>query len=133
MTDVDIVEQQLPKRITMAWSDDQIDMLKTMWAQGCVASEIAAALGNNISRNAVIGKAHRMGLAGRESPIKKKASARVLTLISLTERMCRWPFGDPRHKDFHFCGRPIDFSSTYCAEHRSIAYTPLRKAMTNTK
>jgi GcrA cell cycle regulator len=64
----------------MAWTEDRIEQLKSMWAQGATASEIAEKLGG-VSRNAVIGKAHRLGLEARPSPVKPgeekaKASAR---------------------------------------------------------
>jgi GcrA cell cycle regulator len=53
----------------MSWTDDRIDTLKTMWEKGMTASQIAEALGE-VSRNAVIGKAHRLGLQSRPSPVK---------------------------------------------------------------
>jgi len=53
----------------MAWTDERIDTLKTMWEGGQTASQIAEALGG-VSRNAVIGKAHRLGLQSRPSPVK---------------------------------------------------------------
>jgi len=53
----------------MAWTDERIDTLKTMWEAGQTASQIAEALGG-VSRNAVIGKAHRLGLQSRPSPVK---------------------------------------------------------------
>jgi len=112
----------------MKWTDEQIGQLKTLWEQGKPASEIATILGCDLSRNAVIGKAHRIGLSGRPSPIKKgKASTRGATFLTLTERMCKWPIGDPKKPDFHFCGRQVDVAVTYCAEHRAIAYAPVRK------
>jgi GcrA cell cycle regulator len=53
----------------MAWTDERIDQLKTMWERGMTASQIAEELGG-VSRNAVIGKAHRLGLQSRPSPVK---------------------------------------------------------------
>lgn len=53
----------------MSWTDERIDTLKTMWEAGQTASQIAEALGG-VSRNAVIGKAHRLGLQARPSPVK---------------------------------------------------------------
>jgi GcrA cell cycle regulator len=53
----------------MSWTDDRIEQLKTMWEAGQTASQIADALGG-VSRNAVIGKAHRLGLQARPSPVK---------------------------------------------------------------
>ena len=110
----------------MIWTDEQIELLKTMWGQGKPASEIAMMLGCDITRNAVIGKSHRLGLSGRPSPIKK-TKTKVLNFISLTERMCKWPFGDPKKPDFHFCGHPVEISVSYCAEHRALAYQAPKK------
>lgn len=53
-----------------SWTDQRVNQLKKLWTQGKSASEIADALGG-VTRNAVIGKAHRLGLSGRPSPIKK--------------------------------------------------------------
>jgi GcrA cell cycle regulator len=54
----------------MSWTDERIETLKTMWEAGQTASQIADALGDGVSRNAVIGKAHRLGLQARPSPVK---------------------------------------------------------------
>lgn len=60
----------------MAWTDERIDHLKQLWDKGLTASQIAEQLGG-VSRNAVIGKAHRLALKARPSPVKsggKKAA-----------------------------------------------------------
>lgn len=174
----------------MAWTDDRVELLKKRWTEGKSAAEIAKELGEGVTRNAVIGKAHRMGLSGRPSPIKKKkadaapkaapkkktatkaaapkaekpaapavtkkaAAAAIpeiapemepvpenelanqsrnpdggITLLEVTDRKCKWPVGDPRDADFHFCGAPSPAGIPYCVEHASIAYqsTPARGA-----
>ncbi len=48
----------------MTWTDERVELLKKLWADGLSASQIAAELGG-ITRNAVIGKVHRLGLSGR--------------------------------------------------------------------
>ena len=53
----------------MSWTDERIDQLKALWDKGLTASQIAEALGG-VTRNAVIGKAHRLGLKSRPSPVK---------------------------------------------------------------
>ncbi len=53
----------------MSWTDERIATLKKMWESGSTASQIADELGG-VSRNAVIGKAHRLGLKSRPSPVK---------------------------------------------------------------
>src|SRR5690606_25261780 len=54
-----------PKRgLHMSWTDERVEMLKKLWTDGLSASQIAGELGG-ITRNAVIGKVHRLGLSGR--------------------------------------------------------------------
>lgn len=198
----------------MSWTDERIAQLKKMWKEGKSAAEIAKVLGKGVTRNAVIGKAHRMDLSGRPSPIKKPPSSAAKTaakkepakkpalvktaaapvkkgvpvklaastaakpvlksvapvkngtkpvlkkpsvtlvsspavkkgfpskeiaeprkmekeeipadggvaLIDLTERMCKWPIGDPRDADFTFCGHAGKAGTPYCPHHASIAY-----------
>src|SRR5687768_1964007 len=53
----------------MSWTDERIETLTKMWEGGATASQIADELGG-VSRNAVIGKAHRLGLQSRPSPVK---------------------------------------------------------------
>src|ERR1700754_5230846 len=107
----------------MSWTDERVAQLRQLWGSGKSASEIADLLGG-VSRNAVIGKAHRLELSGRPSPIKRRADEetpeaeqpaaatvaeapapiRVVasppparaggaTILSLTDRMCKWPIG----------------------------------------
>ena len=57
----------------MAWDDQRVEKLRTYWAQGHTASEIARALGEGVTRNSVIGKAHRLKLAARASSRKPKS------------------------------------------------------------
>lgn len=47
-----------------AWTDERVELLKKLWSDGLSASQIAGELGN-VTRNAVIGKVHRLGLSGR--------------------------------------------------------------------
>jgi len=55
--------------MTMSWTEERISTLTRMWESGATASQIAEELGG-VSRNAVIGKAHRLGLKARPSPVK---------------------------------------------------------------
>jgi GcrA cell cycle regulator len=57
----------------MSWTDERIETLRKMWDSGLTATQIAEELGG-VSRNAVIGKAHRLGLASRPSPVKPNAT-----------------------------------------------------------
>lgn len=51
----------------MSWTDERVELLKKLWTDGLSASQIAAELGG-VTRNAVIGKVHRLGLSGRGQP-----------------------------------------------------------------
>ena len=51
----------------MSWTDERVEMLKKLWLEGHSASQIAKQLGG-VTRNAVIGKVHRLGLSGRATP-----------------------------------------------------------------
>ncbi|MDP6389717.1 MAG: GcrA family cell cycle regulator [Alphaproteobacteria bacterium] len=101
----------------MEWTEARVERLRDLWNGGLSASQIAAELGD-VTRNAVIGKAHRLGLSSRPSPIKRSAAP----VTTLTERMCHWPIGHPREPGFHFCGKPAETDRPYCAEHCAIAY-----------
>lgn len=158
---------------TADWSDERIERLRALWAEGLSCSQIAAELGGGATRNSVIGKANRLKLPPRlsKSPFANKASrvpgiarnrsklmkrtrqantpgrlpllpkveapafvyveppppseapeALRLNLIELSDKTCRWPIGDPRHADFHFCGHEPRGGSRYCDFHyrRSI-------------
>jgi GcrA cell cycle regulator len=60
----------------MSWTDERIEKLTKMWEGGATASQIADELGG-VSRNAVIGKAHRLGLKARPSPVKANEKGEV--------------------------------------------------------
>ena len=46
------------------------------------------------------------------------------TVVTLERNDCRWPFGDPRHADFHFCGQPRKNGSAYCEAHAARSFQP---------
>ena len=54
--------------MTAGWTEDRVGTLKKLWLEGQSASQIAKALGGGVTRNAVIGKVHRLGLSGRATP-----------------------------------------------------------------
>lgn len=139
----------------MSWTDERVALLKQLWGEGKTAAEIAKALGEGVTRNAVIGKAHRLKLSSRLSPIqqntKKPAKAEVsapapvkkqaavkqpifkgkgIKLEDLEARMCRWPSGDPQEEDFSFCGCDTVAGLPYCEEHARVAYQVSSRART---
>ena len=109
--------------MTMVWTAERVEMLQSLWREGYSASAIAERLGG-ISRNAVIGKAHRLFLPSRPSPIKR--DERKLAAPQRSRRQvgqgCMWPIGDPRTSDFHFCGEPAHAGRPYCSTHCAQAY-----------
>lgn len=134
----------------MSWTDERVELLKKLWGEGKTAAEIAKVLGDGVTRNAVIGKAHRLKLSTRLSPIqqntrpvrhaearaKKLAPPRLdfkgkcVPMVALTPSMCRWPNGDPQDEDFSFCGCEIVEGLPYCAEHARLAYQIVSKSRT---
>lgn len=57
---------------TMAWTDERVELLKKLWSEGLSASQIAGRIGG-VTRNAVIGKVHRLGLSGRATTTRMKS------------------------------------------------------------
>jgi len=54
--------------MSLGWTEDRVGALKKLWLEGQSASQIAKQLGGGVTRNAVIGKVHRLGLSGRAAP-----------------------------------------------------------------
>jgi GcrA cell cycle regulator len=59
----------------MGWTDDRVETLRKLWLDGFSASQIAKQLGGGLTRNAVIGKVHRLGLSGRAAPSQPQRPA----------------------------------------------------------
>ena len=80
----------------MSWTEERIERLKSMWTEGATASQIADELGG-VSRNAVIGKAHRLGLEARPSPVKpgeeKDSPKKSAKAVAPTSRQATRPMG----------------------------------------
>lgn len=101
----------------MSWTAERVDELIGLWKEGLSTAEIGRRLG--MSKNAVVGKAHRLNLPARPSPIKRTE----VTVTKLSGPACQWPIGDPRKPDFRFCGEAAAAGKPYCAHHCAIAYT----------
>ncbi len=131
----------------MSWTDERVTLLKQLWGEGKTAAEIAKVLGDGITRNAVIGKAHRLKLSSRLSPIQQNAlpkkqkssdapkpvfikpavklpefKGKGVKMVDLKDRMCRWPNGDPQEESFSFCGCESVPGLPYCDTHARAAY-----------
>ncbi|WP_174299491.1 GcrA family cell cycle regulator [Caulobacter sp. S45] len=59
----------------MGWTEERVEVLKKLWLDGFSASQIAKQLGDGLTRNAVIGKVHRLGLSGRAAPSQPQRPA----------------------------------------------------------
>ena len=118
------------------WTPERVEQLRQLWDEGLTTAEIGKRIG--VSKNAVVGKAHRLELPSRPSPIRRgvvrraprpaaKAPAaprpapRSLP-ISRSGRRCQWPIGHPGEPDFHFCGDPAVEGKPYCGDHYAMAY-----------
>lgn len=143
------------------WDDETtLETMKAMHADGASAGQIARALGRGISRNAVIGKIHRLGLQRPASPAVARAWARTnhaprprlprpeietlpppppdpsdaeapgCEIVALNNATCRWPIGDPHDRDFHFCGRKPLDGSPYCETHKRRSRQPNQPRVT---
>jgi GcrA cell cycle regulator len=122
------------------WTDDRLTKLRKLWSEGLSISQIGEALG--VSRNAIAGKAHRMGLPKRPSPISKPKVEKPQQVISMVEldlplrlelrqlvwsrSKCCWPTGDPKKNGFVFCGDTVVPGKPYCLSHCQEAYTTSR-------
>lgn len=126
-----------------AWTEERLQKLRELWDEGLSISQIGDALG--VSRNAIAGKAHRMGLPKRPSPIAKGASQTKkpakpkpiaepdnlplrleLRRLQWSRSKCCWPTGDPKQTGFKFCGKAIVPGKPYCLAHCEEAYTTSR-------
>ena len=124
------------------WDEKKLDKLKSLWEKGLPITKIGDELG--VSRNSIAGKAHRLGLPKRNSPIsnnneikdtKNDAINNIKDLplkISLrnvewSRLKCCWPIGDPKLQGFKFCGDDIISGRPYCSKHAHVAYTNARE------
>ncbi len=154
------------------WTDERVELLKKLWTDGLSASQIAAQMGG-VTRNAVIGKVHRLSLSGRARPTSSAPRQRKMraptmhrprtfvngntvmkthaqpaprrlpqavpmedivvpislniSLMALSDAMCKWPIGDPGAEQFHFCGHKSFNSMPYCEYHSRLAYQPAER------
>ncbi len=123
------------------WTPDRVKTLMALWAEGIPTLEIGRRLG--VTKNAVVGKVHRLGLPKRQSPInatpraprvaKLRPEIRIPSMVvppradmvkmeDLTSGMCNWPEGEPGSEDLRFCGQPSVEGKPYCAGHCARAY-----------
>ena len=97
----------------MAWSEERVAVLKKMWLDGNSASEIAKELGN-ITRNAVIGKVHRLGLSNRDTNAAKSGASANKTVKTVKRGRPPKTINEPKKR-----GRPQKVK-----EHMDLPETP---------
>ncbi len=113
------------------WTPEIIASLIALWEEGLTTSVIGTRLG--ITKNAVVGKVHRLGLPKRQSPIRKSAvkaekpTGQVIKLDKLTGDMCCWPEGEPGTEEFSFCGKQAVAEKPYCLDHCKRAYVRITR------
>ena len=139
----------------MSWNDEKVAKLKELWGKGSTESQIADIIGG-LSRNAIIGKAHRLNLSSKikmrsssssqsfqdnNSKEKRGRKSRFQSLViekdfepenpkkleDLDENSCKWPIGNPEEQSFYFCGRSSLKDFSYCKLHLLYAYQPKGK------
>ena len=126
------------------WDKKNLEKLKKLWDEGLPITKIGLELG--VSRNSIAGKAHRLGLPKRNSPISKSGEPRknksisnfetskelplkiLLREVEWSRNRCCWPIGDPKLPGFSFCGTSIMPGRPYCEEHSNLAYTATRES-----
>ena len=111
------MEMCSPQPAEPTWTSERIAQLTVLWQEGVTTAEIGRRIG--VSKNAVIGKVHRIGLVPR---IIKELPAPHRNVFEFTGPACMWPIGHPTDADFRFCGeRPIA-GKPYCERHVALAY-----------
>ena len=120
------------------WTREEIDALDREWRAGTATAEIARQVGK--TKNAVIGKAHRIGLPPRPSPLKRRSGLPPRRKVEnpnapTTPRgnapggsPCCWPIGAPGERGFRFCDAPALPGRSYCAAHHRRSITKARPA-----
>jgi GcrA cell cycle regulator len=108
------------------WTPERIVQLTDLWNLGLSTAEIGRRIG--VTKNAVVGKAHRLFLTPRPSPLKRKPGPRIEKVaakpkvVAMSGPTCSWPIGHPGDKGFRFCDeRPVP-GKPYCATHAQMAY-----------
>ena len=103
-------------KIPSFWNDERVAKLVRLWNEGMSTPKIARLIPGS-TKNGVIGKAHRLNLKPRPSPIPVKKPPALFH-----PHTCEWPHGDPKQDGFHFCGAKPVPGRPYCGKHCKLAY-----------
>ncbi len=112
----------------MTWTLERVDSLVRLWSDGLSARQIADKLGG-VTRNAVIGKAHRLNLQ-RGTPTPEPAPEPpppridypITPMPEVKNWMCPWQIAEPGRFGLHICGKTVQPGRQFCAEHLTAAY-----------
>ena len=110
-----------------SWTDERLKTLRALWKDGFSVNEIGRRMG--VSKNAVVGKVHRLKLPGRPSPLnaRKRPPENISSKQEFTG--CLFMHGDPSDSDWTFCQekrfiRPDGTESSYCHDHHMRCTIP---------
>jgi GcrA cell cycle regulator len=118
------------------WTDDQVTLLKTLWSAGYSGSQAASVLGGDITREAVMGKLHRLGLNDDERPIHRRTTKPLpparppepienqpISLLTVGFGQCRYPLWADLDEpgEMLICGAKVKRGS-YCDAHAVRCY-----------
>ena len=106
-----------PAETIETWTPERIEALTRLWEEGITTAEIGRRIG--VTKNAVIGKVHRIGLTPRVITQKPPPRRNV---FDFTGPACMWPIGHPGEDNFHFCGEHPVAGKPYCDHHAAVAY-----------
>ena len=110
-------DEAVPPAKVETWTPERIALLTQLWEEGITTAEIGRRIG--VTKNAVIGKVHRIGLVPR---VIKEAPPPRRNVFEFIGPACMWPIGHPTDDDFRFCGeRPVG-GKPYCEHHVAVAY-----------
>lgn len=123
----------------MLWSKDMDALLIEMWGKGKSVSDIGIAInkkfGGNLSRNSIVGRAHRLQQKGiirkRKNPVVKKvkiepapkAVPEARIIVDVGDNGCKWPIAEIAGTRTHiFCGDRRKIGKPYCERHCELSY-----------
>jgi len=119
--EIEPLESEAPEgeaaEIVETWTPERIEALTRLWEEGVTTAEIGRRIG--VTKNAVIGKVHRIGLTPRVITQKPPPRRNV---FDFTGPACMWPIGHPGEEEFHFCGEQPVAGKPYCGHHVEVAY-----------
>ena len=109
----------------MAWNEENIAVLRELYALGMPTRRIAAELG--MTKNQVIGKAGRLGFEHPNSPSPVQIYPPPYRKIETPDYAhCQFPTGNVGEAGFHFCGDTAKIGSAYCEEHHTRCHRDRR-------